>query len=200
MFVFWCCFVYSLFFLSTFRFFRKLFVIIFLLQIRHNVTSIASKRDNRCIRKRCVAGSREKEIKQANDKKSIRVKIHHSPHCFDDCLMFFTCFSSLFVFFFFLASVQRHEMISLRIICEKRGKKEAKLRDKPRTVSSPPFLHIRQKESTRENEKEKHFMRANSTTHTHTHTNTSTRKTHASVGVNLATVCTLLQLQLSFSN
>lgn len=61
-------------------------------------------------------------------------------------------------------------MISLRIICEKRGKKEAKLRDKLRTVSSPPFLHIRQKESTRENEKEKHFMRANSTTHTHTQT------------------------------
>lgn len=53
-------------------FLLNFFVIIFLLQIRHNVTSIASKRDNRCIRthERCVADLREKEIKRTNDKKA----------------------------------------------------------------------------------------------------------------------------------
>lgn len=163
----------------------------FVLQIRHNVTSIVSKRDHRCAfvsNKRWSMGARERQLlKWAIAKKRPRedtpqyVNIVACIHCFDNCLMFFCCFpsSSFSCKFLLLCNGARWFHSELFVTKEKKRKK------KPRIVW---FFAIRQKERASENAKKKNISREQ-----HTHTLVPIRS-----GVNLATVCTLLQLKLSF--
>lgn len=183
---------------SLFRFFFGLFF--FFLLIRHIVTSIDSKRNNLVAfaytEMFASEGNREVISEDRGRRSLVRTawtiafKLRYTTTLsLVSTIVYFTIvflLQPLCLFTdAFCSSVQRIEMISLRTNRRERKKWVY-------ATNRQSFLHIRQKENASEKQKQKHKNYESECKHTNT--------CAQSPEINLATVCTLPQLKLSFSN
>lgn len=173
-------FLFSFRFVS-FRFILNIFSFVFVLQIRHNVTSIVSKRDNRCTfvhLEQCVPSAPRwgvRERQSASDSGIAFARRYTTTsfactRCCDDCCLMFFCIvfsssspsasSSYSSFRVYFSTMQwRARWFHSELFAKKKN-----CATKARIVST----HSAERERRTENEKEKQFMRANATTHKHT--------------------------------